>query len=83
MEPNPIGVPLVSRKSENHPANGIEVIDSEELAARLKLPESWIRSRARSRTPKHQRIPCVKFGRYIRFEWGSAQLSDWISKQRQ
>lgn len=71
-------VPFVSRSGEN----GYELMDSAELAARLCLPESWIRNRTRVRTPKEERIPCVRFGRYVRFEWGSPQLAEWIAKQR-
>lgn len=71
-------VPLVSLSPENR----YELIDSAELAARLRVPESWIRNHTRVRTPKEERIPCVRFGRYIRFEWGSPQLAEWIAKHR-
>ena len=71
-------VPFVSHSGEN----GYELIDSAELAARLRLPESWIRNHTRVRTPKEERIPCVRFGRYVRFEWGAPQLTEWIAKQR-
>ena len=59
-----------------------EVIDSAELAARWRVPESWIRNRTRARTPKEERIPCIRLGRYVRFEWGSPQLAEWLEKQR-
>jgi hypothetical protein len=59
-----------------------EMIDSAELAARWRVPESWIRNRTRARTPKEERIPCVRFGRYVRFEWGSPQLSEWLATKR-
>jgi len=39
-------------------------------------------NRTRSRTRKEDRIPCVRLGRYVRFEWGSAQLEAWLAKQR-
>jgi len=54
--------------------SGYELIDASELAARWKVPESWIRNHTRQRTPKEERIPCVRFGRYVRFEWCSPQL---------
>jgi hypothetical protein len=63
--------------------NGFELVDSAELSKRLKVPESWIRSRTRGRTPKAERIPCVRLGRYVRFEWGSPQLEAWLARQRQ
>lgn len=59
-----------------------EVIDSAELAVRWRVPESWIRNRTRSRTPKEERIPCIRLGRYVRFEWGSPQLAEWLAKKR-
>ena len=72
-------VPLMSRVEGNH---GPELIDSAELAERWRVPESWIRNRTRSRTPRDERIPCVRLGRYVRFEWGSVPLSEWLAKKR-
>lgn len=63
--------------------NGFELIDSAELATRWKVPESWIRTRTRQRTPRAERIPCVRLGRYVRFEWGSPRLEEWLARQRQ
>ncbi len=60
-----------------------ELIDSAELAARWRVPESWIRSHTRERTPKDHRIPCIRLGRYVRFEWGSPRLQQWLEKHRQ
>ena len=71
---------LMSRNTGN---GNPEMIDSAELAARWRVPESWIRNRTRARTPKEERIPCVRLGRYVRFEWGSPQLSEWLAKKRQ
>ena len=70
-------VQFVSRSDEK----GVELIDSSELASRLRLPESWVRNRTRARTPKHERIPCIRFGRYVRFAWRSTEMLDWIGKQ--
>ena len=72
-------VPLMSQTQ----LNGPELIDSAELAARWRVPESWIRNHTRARTPQDERIPCVRLGRYVRFEWGSPRLMEWLSKQRQ
>jgi hypothetical protein len=70
---------MMSQNSGNaHPA----VIDSAELAARLRVPESWIRNHTRARTPKEDRIPCLRLGRYVRFEWGSPRLAEWLAKKR-
>jgi len=59
-----------------------EVIDAKGLAARLRVPESWVRSYSRERTPKADRIPCLRFGRYVRFEWQSPGLEAWIAAHR-
>lgn len=71
-------VPLMSRGR----GNNLELIDSDELAARWRVPTSWVRNRTRARTPKDERIPCVRLGRYVRFEWDSPRLSEWLSKKR-
>lgn len=66
-----VDVPLMSR-------NVVELIDSAELANRWRVPESWIRNHTRARTPKRERIPCIRLGRYVRFEWGSVTLAKWL-----
>ncbi len=59
----------------------LEIIDAPELAARLRVPVSWVRQRATSpRFLSEQRIPHIRFGRYIRFLWGSSELTDWIAR---
>lgn len=58
----------------------VEVIDSSELAKRLNVPETWVRSRgnpSRSDDP----IPHLKLGRYVRFSWGSEALRAWLDRQ--
>jgi hypothetical protein len=72
------GSPPVSQM----PSLGTTVlIDSAELARRLQVPESWVRNRTRVRTPKEERIPCIRLGRYVRFEWGSNQLKVWLASR--
>ncbi len=80
MNPEIQGVAIMSKSVAN---GSSEVIDSRELAARWQVPESWVRNRTRARTPREERIPCLRFGRYVRFEWGSPQLSEWLAKKRQ
>jgi hypothetical protein len=63
--------------------SGAELIDSAELATRWRVPESWIRNHTRERTPKDDRIPCIRLGRYVRFEWGSQRLQQWLDRKRQ
>lgn len=73
----------VQLMSHNGGNGEFELIDSGELAARWRVPESWIRSRTRARTPVHERIPCVRPGRYVRFQWGSPRLSEWLASKQQ
>lgn len=53
-----------------------ELIDADELARRLNLPVSWVRSHCRARTTDE--IPATRFGRYVRFDWTSPKLQQWI-----
>jgi hypothetical protein len=59
-----------------------ELIDPRELAKRWGVPETWVRGRTRCRTLRENRIPCVRLGRYLRFEWDSPRLVEWFAKQR-
>jgi hypothetical protein len=56
-----------------------EFIDSRELASRWSLPESWVREYVRSRSSDP--IPHVRFGKYVRFRWGSRELEDWADRR--
>jgi hypothetical protein len=58
-----------------------EVIDVTELARRLTLPASWIRSHTRARTTDE--IPCIRFGKYVRFRWGSPELERWLKSHEE
>ena len=68
--PKPLGVQSMLQNQTS------ELIDADELARRLKLPVSWIRSHTRQRTTDE--IPTVRFGRYCRFDWTSSKLQQWI-----
>jgi len=57
----------------------IDIIDAQELATRLKLPKSWIMEGTRSRAVDP--IPHLKFGRYVRFKWGSRELTQWLERR--
>jgi hypothetical protein len=65
------------RKPE--PSPPVEIIDAGGLAVRLKLPKSWILEGTRSRTVDV--IPHLKFGRYVRFRWGSPELAEWLERR--
>lgn len=61
----------------------VEIIDAPELAKRWRVPESWVRSKVRSRTATAEQIPHLQFGRYVRFEWGAPALEGWLAKHRE
>jgi hypothetical protein len=58
----------------------VEVIDSAELAKRLNVPETWVRSRSNPKRTNDP-IPHLRLGRYVRFPWGSEQLLEWLNRQ--
>jgi hypothetical protein len=66
---------MMSRSSGSY----VELIDSVELAKRLSLPESWIRAQTRDRATDP--LPCLRFGRYVRFEWESPALKGWLERR--
>lgn len=58
----------------------MEVIDSTELAKRLNVPESWVRSRTNKKRTCDP-IPHFRLGRYVRFQWHGNELRDWLERQ--
>jgi hypothetical protein len=69
---------VASIRSEQS-ASQVEIIDAGELASRLKLPKSWVLEGTRSRAVDP--IPHLRFGRYVRFKWGSTELNDWLQRR--
>jgi hypothetical protein len=77
----PIKAPKVGIEHKSAGAAGPrEVIDAIELARRWNLPASWVREQTRTRAGDP--LPCIRFGRYVRFEWGSPQLAAWFERRR-
>jgi hypothetical protein len=70
----------VTQGGVGNASTDFEIIDSVELARRLKLPESWVRDQVRSRATDP--IPCLRFGKYVRFEWGHPDLTKWKERRR-
>lgn len=69
--------------SENKSANAppfFEVLTAKELAARWRVPESWVREQTRSRCVDP--IPHVRLGRYVRFSWASPELTSWWKRRQ-
>jgi hypothetical protein len=57
-----------------------EVLTSEELAERLKVPESWIVEQGkRSRTSDP--IPVFRLGKHRRYRWGSPEMNAWLERR--
>ena len=57
----------------------VQFITSEQLAERWNLPASWIREQVRSRAADP--LPHVRFGKYVRFRWGSPELEEWAERR--
>jgi hypothetical protein len=70
-------------RNDGFPPEQVEIIDAGELAARWRLPQSWVRAQSRSRVRREDRIPCVRFGRYVRFRWNSPELNQWLRKHQE
>lgn len=57
-----------------------DLLTPDELAARLKVPKSWVfeqtreRAKIRSKTP----LPCIRLGKYLRFSW--IQVCEWMAQ---
>ena len=53
-----------------------DILTPEEVAVRLKVPDSWVyeKTRSRCRNP----IPCLHIGRYIRFNWSA--VVNWLTE---
>lgn len=61
-------------------SNAIEIIDAAEMAARLKVKESWIVQESKpSRTSDP--IPVFRLGKHRRYRWGSLEMNAWLSRR--
>jgi hypothetical protein len=57
-----------------------EGLTAEEPAQRWRVPPSWVREQCRSRCSDP--IPHARLGRYVRFSWGSPELTQWWSRRQ-
>jgi hypothetical protein len=57
-----------------------DVLTAKDLAARWRVPESWVREQTRSRAADP--IPHVRLGRYVRFSWNSPELAAWWKRRQ-
>ena len=69
------------RKANEALAGGpfYEVVDAAELGKRWRVPKSWIQEQTRSRAIDP--IPHIQLGRYVRFSWGSPELTQWWNRR--
>ncbi len=73
--------PLPLRKSRR-PTVGSQYLDAAGLATRLGVTESWVVKHTRRSYTRYP-IPCIRFGRSIRYDWNSEELQKWIKRSRQ
>jgi hypothetical protein len=57
-----------------------ENINTKELARRYGLPESWVRNHVRHACA--DKIPHVKLGGKVIFEWNCEALNEWWNRHR-
>jgi hypothetical protein len=58
----------------------IEFLTASELAAKLKVPQSWVAEQTKpSRTADP--IPTVPFGKHKRYAWKSKALTAWVERR--
>jgi excisionase family DNA binding protein len=55
-----------------------ELLTTDELAAQLKVPKSWLYTRTRE--TGSDSIPRLKVGKYLRFRLGEVMV--WLQKQQ-
>jgi hypothetical protein len=53
--------------------------DSQQLAERWGVPETWVREYVRKRITDP--IPHYQFGKYVRFALGSSELAGWLERR--
>ncbi len=71
---------MMPNAEETTPISRCEIIDSAELACRWNVPETWIREYTRSRTKEP--IPHLRLGHYVRFQWDSPELNQWLERHK-
>ena len=57
-----------------------EVLTSEELAARLKVKESWVIDQSK-RSKTSDPIPILRLGKHRRYRWGSPEMDAWLDRR--
>jgi predicted DNA-binding transcriptional regulator AlpA len=54
------------------------ILTLEEISARLKVSERWVYEKTRRRCSNP--LPCIRIGRFLRFDW--LDVSTWLNSQK-
>jgi excisionase family DNA binding protein len=67
--------------TEKPPETSPGLLTPAELAARLRVAESWVREKTRERARLRDRdpLPVVRLGKYVRFSWAAVEA--WLARQ--
>jgi excisionase family DNA binding protein len=73
-------IPLAVVEQSRAPSLGM-LLTPAELAARLAVPQSWIREKTRERARVRDKdpLPVVRLGKYVRFSWPAVE--EWLARQ--
>jgi hypothetical protein len=76
-KPKNVSLPVIEKSPETSPG----LLTPAELAARLRVAESWVRekTRERARVRDADPLPTIKLGKYVRFNW--AEVEKWLARQ--
>jgi hypothetical protein len=66
--------------SEVQDFSQIEILTAAELAARLKVRESWIVEQTKPSRASDP-IPKIRFGKHNRYAWGSKAFMAWLARR--
>jgi hypothetical protein len=80
LDERPIPYPISMERAEKDSKALVEILDSSELALRLKVKESWVIEQSkRSRTADP--LPVLRLGKHRRYRWGSPEMTDWLARR--
>lgn len=59
---------------------GVEYLTRKEFARRINMTEEWVKDHCRTR--ESDPIPRVRFGKHVRFAWGSEEMKRWLERRK-
>jgi len=68
--------PVAAPERSAAPVDPAQILTLAELAQRLKVSERWVYEKSRRRCVNP--LPCIRIGRYLRFDWTS--VSAWLRR---